>query len=129
MIVIIKTKKSCGQFLVVSVAIITTNLLAYSPTVIINMTENYEMSYEVSQVLFGTLWYINGVANPLIYVAAHPKTRKYISSCWQKKRGNTKPSNTLFASGFELDERTKRNDRIAAVSPNVIGRGVETDEV
>lgn len=122
LIIIIKTKKSCGQFLVVSVAIIATNLLAYSPTVIINMAQNYEMSYEVSQVLFATLWYINGVANPLIYVAVHPKTRKYFSSCWQKRSGNAKPSNTA-----RRKNNITRNDRIAAVSPNnVIVRGVET---
>ena len=91
-IIILKTKRSCGQFLAVSVVIIATNILSYSPTVIINMVPNLEMSYEISQVMFTTLWYINGVANPLIYVIVHPKTRKYLSSCWQAKSGKVRQS-------------------------------------
>ena len=36
------------------------------------------MSYEVAQILTITLYYINGIVNPLIYFVAHPMTRRQV---------------------------------------------------
>ena len=102
-LIIIKTKRSFGKFLVLSFVIIATNLIAYTPSAIIDMAEGIQMSYEVFQVMYITLWYINGVTNPLIYVVAHPKTREYLRSCWQKDDGPH--------SGIKLDVK-EREGRI-----------------
>ena len=112
--IIIKRKRSCGKFLVLSSFIIATNLLAYTPTVIIDMAEGIQMSYELFQVMYITLWYINGVANPLIYVAAHPKTREYLRS-----RRESNP-----VSEIELQERTRRIHR---VSSDILSEDTRTD--
>ena len=76
---IAKTRRSCGRFLALSTAIVGTNLLCFTPAV----TRNFGylgMSYMASQVLFVTVFYLNGVFNPLIYFLIHPKTRDYFAS-------------------------------------------------
>ena len=120
--IIIRKKIEYGQFLIVTTVIIATNLLSYSPTVIVEMTDSIEMSYEVSQVMYATFWYINGVANPLIYVGAHPKTRKYFRSCWQRNNGPD--------CEIELQERARRNDQIfSAASYDIFSKNGQTDSV
>ena len=79
LLIIFKTKRSCGHFLVVSLGIISTNLVCIIPEVITDIG-NVQMGYKVTQVFYVTLWYVNGVLNPLIYVASHPKTIKYVKS-------------------------------------------------
>ena len=52
---IVKTKRSCGRFLVLSTAVIGTNILCFTPTVTrIFVTE--EMSYKATQILRVTVW-------------------------------------------------------------------------
>ena len=114
--IILKTKRSCGQFLTVSAVIIATNLIAYSPTVIVEMTESIEMSYEVSQVMFATLWYTNGVTNPLLYVATHPKTREDIKLCLLRRNRRVRRASVQL-SGIDAEERVRRISRISLVSP------------
>ena len=114
--IIMKTKRSCGRFLVVSAVIIATNLLAYSPSIIIEMTDSIEMSYEVSQVMFATLWYINGVINPLLYVATHPKTREDIKLCLQGRNRRVRRASVQL-SGIDAEERVRRISRISVVTP------------
>ena len=57
--------------------IILSSLISYLPSIIVN-TWNVEMSYEVAQILTITLYYINGIVNPLIYFVAHPATRRQV---------------------------------------------------
>ena len=71
--IIVKTKRSCGRFLVMALAIIATNLLCFTPGVL-----QIQMGYEATQVLYITLWFANSVVNPIIYLAIHPKTREYV---------------------------------------------------
>ena len=77
--VIVKTKRSCGRFLVVALGIIATNLICFTPGVLIDIGI-VKMGYETTQILYVTFWYVNGIFNPLIYVASHPRTRDYIKS-------------------------------------------------
>ena len=122
LVVIIKTKISFGQFLLVSTVIIETNLLAYTPAVILDMTEGIKISYEVSQVMYATFWYINGVANPLIYVGAHPKAKKYLRSCRQRKN--------VLDCKIELQERAGRNNQVTAQAPSYdLSKDTHTDTV
>ena len=74
---IVKSNRSCGRFLVLSIAIIGTNIMCFTPTVI-RIFVNKEMSYKATQILRDTFWYLNGIFNPLIYFLSHPKTRDYL---------------------------------------------------
>ena len=73
--IIVKTRRSCGRFLIISTAIVATNILCFTPTV-----ANLELSYKATQILRVTCWYLNGIFNPLIYFLSHPKTRDFLRS-------------------------------------------------
>ena len=99
--IIIRTRRRCGRFLVTATGIIMTSLLAYSPSVIAT-TWNISLSYEVSQILTVTVFYTNGVVNPLIYVyIAHPATRNYVKGWWMGKMDSTVQS-SVYHNQFEL---------------------------
>ena len=75
-----------NRFLITATTIIMTNLLSYFPTIIANVW-TIPMSYEVSQVLI-TLYYVNGIINPVIHVLAHPETEKSLRS-WHTNMRNS----------------------------------------
>ena len=77
LIIIIKNKRQFGRFLAISSGIIVSSLLSYAPTVIA-IAWSVPMSYEVSQILTVTLYYVNGIINPMVYFVAHPRTRQYV---------------------------------------------------
>ena len=77
--VIVKTKRSCGHFLLLSTAIIGTNMFCFTPTVITQLG-TLDMSYEATQILYVTVWYANGIFNPSIYFLSHPRTREFFRS-------------------------------------------------
>ena len=79
LIIVIRQSRRIGRFLVTATGIITTSLLTYCPTVI-SATWNISLSYEVAQILTVTVYYLNGILNPLIYVATHPVTRDYLKT-------------------------------------------------
>ena len=102
--VIVSTGRPSGRFLITASGIIITSLLAYSPTVITSIW-HIPHSYEVSQILTVTVYYTTGVINPLIYVAFHPTTRKYVETRARlaysfMRRTEVEPS--VNPSGFEL---------------------------
>ncbi|KAL5261037.1 hypothetical protein ACHWQZ_G006926 [Mnemiopsis leidyi] len=76
-IIIIRKRRRVGRFLIMASGIILSSLISYLPSIIVN-TWNVEMSYEVAQILTITLYYINGIVNPLIYFVAHPATRRQV---------------------------------------------------
>ena len=82
LVFIIKNKLKFNRFLITAIAIIMTSLLAYFPTIIADIWD-IPMSYEVSQVLTITLYYVNGIVNPVIHVLAHPATQESIRS-WRE---------------------------------------------
>ena len=75
--IIVKTKRSCGRFLLMALAIIGTNLLCFTPGVLLDIGIS-KMGYKETQVFYITLWFTNGVVNPIIYLAIHPNTREYV---------------------------------------------------
>ncbi|KAL5262999.1 hypothetical protein ACHWQZ_G008420 [Mnemiopsis leidyi] len=86
--IIVKTKRSCGRFLLLSTGIIGTNMMCFTPTIITNLG-TIHMSYIATQVLYVTVWYLNGIFNPLIYFLSHPTTKNYFKSCFSfTKVGN-----------------------------------------
>ena len=77
--VIVRKKRSCGRFLLLSTGIIGSNMMCFTPTIITNLGA-INMSYVATQLLYVTVWYMNGIFNPLIYFLSHPKTKKYFMS-------------------------------------------------
>ena len=77
--IIVKTKRSCRRFLVLSTAIVGTNILCFTP-VVTQIFANLELGYKATQILRVTFWYLNGIFNPLIYFLSHPKSRDYLQS-------------------------------------------------
>ena len=77
--IIVKTKRSCGRFLLFSTAIVVTNIVCFTPHIIAVLMK-ININYMTSQVLFVTIWYLNGIFNPLIYFLNHPKTRDFLRS-------------------------------------------------
>ena len=77
--VIVRKKRSCGRFLLLSTGIIGSNMMCFTPTIITNLGA-INMSYVATQLLYVTAWYMNGIFNPLIYFLSHPKTKKYLRS-------------------------------------------------
>ena len=78
LIIIVKTRRPCGRFLLTAFGIISTNLIFYTPGVIIDL--GLKIEYRATQIVCVTFWYVNGVINPLIYVGSHPKTMEYVKS-------------------------------------------------
>ena len=74
---IVKTKRSCGRFLFLSFGIIGSNLLCFTPGVFTDLGI-LRMGYEATLVIDITFWYVNGVINPLLYVAIHPRTAEFV---------------------------------------------------
>ena len=90
--IIVNNKRSCGRFLLLSTGIIGTNLLCFTPGIITNFGA-IDMSYITTQVLYVTVWYMNGIFNPLIYFLSHPRTKNYLRSSffiWKKEDRNTR---------------------------------------
>ena len=85
LIIIIKKKRRFGQFLAISSGIIVSSLFSYAPT-IIAIAWSVPMSYEVSQILTVTLYYVNGIINPMVYFVAHPRTQQYVGRKMGKDR-------------------------------------------
>ena len=103
LVFIIRSRLKFNRFLITATAIIMTSLLAYFPTVIANIWD-IPMSYEVSQILTITLFYMNGIVNPVIHVLVHPATERSIRS-W---RDNIKNSLRRFSK--DEAQNNKSND-------------------
>ena len=111
LVVVFRKTDLGGRFLLTATLIVTTNLLAYMPSVIIAAWDT-SFSYEVSQVLTVTLAYINTVINPVIYFATHPKVQEFVKTWMTKKTRPTYSTTqqTAISSGSE-----RHNSRSNAV--------------
>ena len=75
--IIITTRRPCRRFLITALCIILANLVTYSPSTISYIWDTHT-SYEVTQILNVTIFYTNGVINPVVYLATHPATKRYL---------------------------------------------------
>ena len=112
---IIKNKIRSGRFLITASGIVLTGLISYSPSLIANVW-NVPLGYEVSQLLTITLYYINGIVNPVIYVAAHPATKEHIND-WLRKKGTEVRS--AVDPGYQPNQNSNRR-RSRASRPSVV---------
>ena len=93
-IFIVRSGRPPSRFLAIASGIILTNLLAVSPSVV-TIVWSIPLNYELSQILTVTLYYTNGIFNPLIYLGAHPEARRYFSNlCTRHSTRTTKPLTT-----------------------------------
>ena len=119
LVIITRTRRRCGWFLITSTGIILTSLLSYSPTVISN-TWDIPLSYQSSQILTVTLYYTNGIVNPLVYVVAHPVARRHVEKWWicknlVKRTGSELVQSSVVRSGLELGCRGRSD--IGVIGP------------
>ena len=119
MVIIFKRKIRIGRFLITASGIIITGLVAYSPTVVTAMW-HIPHSYEVSQILTVTVYYINGIVNPLIYLATHPKTREYVDSRLSRSRARRSTSASVVQPSVA---------RSSVVQPSVVQPSVARSSV
>ena len=99
LLVVIRRTDRGGRFLFTATLIIMTSMIAYLPSVII-ATWDISFSYEMSQVLTVTVYYINGIVNPLIYVATHPAAKKY-AKMWTIKKTSPMAQQSVKCSETE----------------------------
>ena len=102
LLIIIRKRQRCGRFLATAFGIIITSLLSYSPYVITYIWD-IPLSYQASQILTITLYYTNGIVNPLIYVVGHPVILNQIRSWW--------PRTADHSINLELPENQNSSDR------------------
>ena len=106
--VIIRNKSKCGRFLITATGIIMTSILAFSPSVITNLW-NVPLSYEVSQILTVTVYYLGGIVNPIIYFVAHPVTRRWVKTKWVEKIGSSVDLRPSLITSAQCGTRDKLN--------------------
>ncbi|KAL5271534.1 hypothetical protein ACHWQZ_G001975 [Mnemiopsis leidyi] len=109
---IVRNKLKCGRFLITASGIILTSLLSYSPSLIANIW-NISLGYEISQILTVTLYYINGIVNPMIYVAIHPAAQSYVMRLLMKKK-NSEHFPTSSRGMVESGEKNKTGKIMSA---------------
>ena len=121
-VVIRKTDRG-GRFLFTAIGIVTSSMLAYGPAVI-TTTWNISPSYEVSQTLTVTVYYINGVINPLIYVATHPLTWKYVKTMKERKSTRKQSVNSCVTEPCKSKSKSKSKPGLPSstlpVSPDTV---------
>lgn len=77
-VVIVKRKIKCGRFFVTSLLIIITNFMTTLPDVLMK-TFCIKPNYEVMTFFEVTLFYINGICNPLVYLGANKRAIEQIA--------------------------------------------------
>ena len=94
-------KLSSRRMLAVTFFIIFTGFLAWFPSIIANFG-NINMNYEVSQILTVTLFYLNSVTDPVIYILGYPSVKSYIrtmgSAQVQSRHGTCSRSSCVIQS-------------------------------
>lgn len=73
--VITRSANYCKRVLVNATVVIFTGILAYMPATITNES-HIPMSFEFAQIGTVTFYYLNTVANPLVYFCMHPRARE-----------------------------------------------------
>eukprot|EP00116_Pleurobrachia_bachei_P014129 sb/3474391/ len=76
--------------LTVASLVVITGVLAWFPSIIANVG-NITMGYEISQMFTVTLFFLNSVSDPVIYILGYPSVKNYIRTMF-KRRVNLKYS-------------------------------------
>ena len=90
---ILRKKIPANRLFVSSTAIIFTSLITTLPELLINFDEHWpgEVSYEVFHVFLVTLYYINPLCNPIIYICSNPLAQDQVARrATKREETNTK---------------------------------------
>ena len=114
-------KLNSRRMLLVTFLVIFTGLVAWFPSIIANFG-NINMNYEVSQIFTVTLFYLNGVSDPIIYILGYPSVKNYLRDLTNRgdRRSTPHISSSLQAAlrRSETDLRTVGPEgELSTVSP------------
>ena len=104
-------KRISANTLVVSTSIIVlTGVLTSIPSLLFQVVK-IDMRYEVKNVLLVTVYYVNGIINPLVYFCFNPRVREQIRQTnkrnrrpWRRRPVNNQYPTTLFTNNFSVSQ-------------------------
>ena len=115
-------KLNSRRMLLVTFLVIFTGIVAWFPSIIANFG-NINMNYEVSQIFTVTLFYLNSVSDPIIYILGYPSVKNYIRGLTQ--RSGRKRTSYISSSTPAVLRRSDNDLRtigiegeLSTVSPN-----------
>ena len=78
---IVRKKIPANKLFLSSTAIIFTSLITTLPELIVHFDENWrgKVSYEVFHIFLVTLYYINPLCNPIIYICSNPLAQDQVA--------------------------------------------------
>ena len=115
-------KLNSRRMLLVTFLVIFTGIVAWFPSIIANFG-NINMNYEVSQIFTVTLFYLNSVSDPIIYILGYPSVKNYIRGLTQRSgRKRTSYINSSTPAVLRRSDNDLRTigieGELSTVSPN-----------
>ena len=95
---IIRSKIRASKMIMTSTAIIVTGVVSSIPFTLLACFK-ITLSYELAQVLTVTLYYINGICNPCIYLCSNPMAKKQLRNMSVVSHFTVR--NNTFSGGHE----------------------------
>lgn len=95
--VIIKNKIKATKLILTTSVIIVTSLLTTQPFLLMS-SFGVQMSYEASQILTVTCYYLNGIVNPIIYLCCNTRVQKQFVAKASRHRSEESSGNVMSLS-------------------------------
>lgn len=94
-------KLNSRRMLLVTFLVIFTGFIAWFPSIIANFG-NINMNYEVSQIFTVTLFYLNSVSDPVIYILGYPCVKNYIQNLTRSGATRTNSRASIMLPGDSI---------------------------
>lgn len=116
-------KLNSRRMLLVTFLVIFTGIVAWFPSIIANFG-NINMNYEVSQILTVTLFYLNGVSDPIIYIFGFPSVKNYLRGITQRqtRRETVHTHISSLVPRSEIDGKDSDINTSLTVSPQSVSQ-------
>ncbi|KAL5267533.1 hypothetical protein ACHWQZ_G004536 [Mnemiopsis leidyi] len=99
-VIIIRNKIKATKLILTTSVIVATSLLTSQPFLLMS-SFNITMSYEVSQILTVTCYYLNGIFNPLIYLCCNARVQdQLIAKVGSRNRSECRANNLSVTLSF-----------------------------
>ena len=99
-VVIIKNKINATKLILTTSVIVATSLLTTQPFLLMS-SFNITMSYEVSQILTVTCYYLNGIFNPLVYLCCNARVKdQLIAKAGSRNRSDYRSNRFSMSLSF-----------------------------
>ena len=113
---VVRSGRRYKKVILTSSAIVITGLLAAVPDTILFVLQ-VEMSYKYAQIFTVTLYYVNCVFDPCVYVYSNPKIKRKITSVLSgsksRKTRQTVVSNNSATFTMDLHNQFKRSKDVS----------------